>query len=263
MPRSHKSVTGKEKELVLFIQQNEIEIIRMHELASQLNWDSSTAQRALEQLVHHGYLNRVQRGLYCLPTFRDEYIIGQYLLPEGAVAYWTALHRHGLTERFPNVVYMQSPRLKRDTEVFGVRYRFIKVKPEKFTGIITEGFRSRKFRITDREKTIIDCFDLPHYAGEYDDLIRAFAQTDLDAEKLIAYGKVVNNLSAMKRIAFLAELTGKDSLQPFMDEVLSQMNQRYSLFDPSGANQGEFISKWKLRLNISKDALKQIIESTY
>jgi len=74
-----------------------------------------------------------------------------------------------MTDRFPNVMYIQSPKLKRDTEVFGVRYRFIKVKPQKFTGIITEGFRSRKFRITDMEKTVIDCFDLPQYADDYAD----------------------------------------------------------------------------------------------
>lgn len=74
------------------------------------------------------------------------------MLKESAVAYWSALNLHGLTEQIPNIVYLQSIHSKRDKEVFGVRYKFVKVKPKKICGITTLGYGNGEFRITDTEK---------------------------------------------------------------------------------------------------------------
>jgi predicted transcriptional regulator of viral defense system len=258
-----KNLTVDQQKVLKALYEHEVEIFTLSELQSLSEVPAGTRVEIIENLADKNFLSRIERGKYCLPTFRDEYVIGNYLLPEGAIAYWSALHRHGLTERFPNAIFIQSPKLKRNKEVFGVRYQFIKVKPEKFTGITTEGFRGRTFRITDKEKTIMDCFDLQQYAGDYADLIRAFVQGVWDTEKLVRYGKAVNNLAAMKRMAYLAELTQKDDLQEFTGFVLSQMNRRYTPFDPAGPEKGETVKKWKLQLNISNDELVEMIETTY
>ena len=52
----------------------------------------------------------------------------------------------------------------------------------------------------------MDGFDQPQYSGGYAELIRAFMQADLKANKIIAYCKVVNNTAVTKRIGFLSEL---------------------------------------------------------
>jgi len=80
--------------LLKFIQDGELQIFTSNELKQQLtNWSKIDLQVSVEKLINANFLSRIQRALYCLPTFRDEYIIGQYLMPDGAVAYWSALHR--------------------------------------------------------------------------------------------------------------------------------------------------------------------------
>jgi len=83
----------------------------------------------------------IEKGLYVVRNFRDPYVIGTAMLKESAVAYWSALNLHGLTEQIPNIVYLQSIHSKRDKEVFGVRYKFVKVKPKKICGITTQQSR--------------------------------------------------------------------------------------------------------------------------
>jgi len=101
----------------------------------------------------------------------------------------------------------------------------------------------------------VDGFDQPQYSGGYAELIRAFMQADLKANKIIAYCKVVNNTAVTKRIGFLSELFECTSLQEFTAFAKKQVNSKYNLIDPQGNEAGDFISEWKLRLNIGKEQL--------
>ena len=113
------------------------------------------------------------------------------------------------------------------------------------------------------EKTIVDCFDLPQYSGGYAELIRAFAQAELSAEKLASYCLAVGNIAVFKRIGFLAELLNKKNLAPFVEFARTRINRTYNLFDPFGNNTGDPETAWYLRLNLSKDAIKGIIQNIY
>jgi len=94
------------------------------------------------------------------------------------------------------------------------------------------------------------CFELPQYSGGYEELIRAFYEANPNGRKLLKYGKQMNNLSILKRIAFLSELFEMEKLYHFRMEVLKMVNNRYTLFDPIGKNNGSFNCKWKIRCNI-------------
>ena len=126
-------------------------------------------------------------------------------------------------------------------------------------GIKSMGYGQEQFSITDVEKTLLDCFDLPQYSGGYEELIRAFAHAKINGNNLFAYGKQMNNLSVLKRMAYLSELFEMDSLNGFRRNVERIMNERYSLLDPMGENQGAFNAKWKVRVNIGEDKLFEMI----
>ena len=205
----------------------------------------------VENLVCKGFLYRLERGKYCRSTFRDENVIGTFLVSDGAVAYWSALHLHGLTEQFANTVFIQTTRKKKPVSVFGTAYQFIKIHSQKRTGIVYHGYGNYKFPVTDIEKTIVDCFDLPQYSGGYAGLIRAFYDAGLNAKKLIGYCTAVNNIAVIKRLGFLSELFHKEKLLPFVEFARTRINRSYNLFDPFGENTGESESAWYLRLNIS------------
>ena len=153
--------------------------------------------------------------------------------------------------------------MKFDKTVFNVRYNSVTVKPEKMFGAMQMGYGNEAFRVTDAEKTLLDCFDLPQYSGGYAELIRAFHAAKMSSVRLLEYGLKMNNLSILKRMAFLSELFQMNGFTRFQQEVLKRVNQKYTLIDPFGANEGEFNAKWRVRLNISKDNLLDIIQKIY
>jgi predicted transcriptional regulator of viral defense system len=242
---------------------NELSVFNIETLVSLSGKQYVDLKPVLKKLVANEQLSRIEKGLYCVRNFRNPYVIANNLLPESVIAYWSALNLHQLTEQIPNVIYSQSVIQKKDTKVFNVRYKFVTIKQAKFTGISNMGFGNEIFKITDVEKTLLDCFDQPQHSGGYEELIRAMYNAKINCSKLIAYGMQLDNLSILKRIAFLSELFEMTNLSKFRSEVLKLVNKRYTLLDPLGANLGSFNSKWKIRVNIPQENLLSIINKMY
>ena len=124
-------------------------------------------------------------------------------------------------------MFIQTSKPKRNKTVFGTSYKFVNVAASKITGILTQGQGNRKYWITDIEKTIVDCFDLPEHCGGY------------------------------------AELLDKKSLKNFIRYAKQQINKKYNVFDPAGTDNGEFVNGWRLRLNISHEEILDICNKQY
>ena len=85
----------------------------------------------------------------------------------------------------------------------------------------------------------------------------------INTTRLLEYGLKMNNLSVLKRMAFLSELFQMKGFTRFQKEILKLTNQKYSLINPFSKNTGEFNAKWRVRLNISKESLLNIIHNIY
>lgn len=265
MSRTYHSVniSREQQEFLKLITDYEVDIFSISEIEKILNYKFDNLNTILENLANKGFISRIEVGKYCRANFKDEKVIGCYISSNGAVAYWSALNYHGLTEQFPNIVFIQSTKSKKGKDIFGTTYKFVTVLPTKFVGLRDEGYGSRTYKITDIEKTLIDCFDYPQYSGGYAELIRAFNQSKPNSQKLIAYCTAINNRAVTKRIGFLCEILKKDELLPFFQYAKEQVNLRYDLFDPLGNDKGEFVKEWKLRLNISRDEILDICNKLY
>lgn len=246
-----RNISEIQQRFIKLLDDYEIQIFNLAEIESLINEKFPNLNSILQNLAAKGFLTRIERGKYCRSNFRNENVIGCYLAKDGAVAYWSALNRHGLTPRFPNSIFIQTAYNKIEKNVFGTSYTFIQVPHGKMTGVITEGYGNNAFRITDIEKTIIDCFDLPVYSGGLEELLPAFANTNLSGEKLIEYSKAVHNKAALKRTGFLAELLDKKGMKSFIRYAKSELNKSYDIFDPLGERAGEPLGAWKLRLNMT------------
>jgi predicted transcriptional regulator of viral defense system len=252
-----------QSDFIKHLEEEEIQIFEIQNLKNALNLDNRTINEIVENLVVKGFLSRIERGKYCRANFRDENVIGTFLAKESAVAYWSALNLHGLTEQFPNKIFIQTTQLKKEIEFAGTTYQFIKIQVNKRMGIIFSGYGNYKYPVTDIEKTVVDCFDLPQYSGGFAELIRAFYQAKLNAKKLIDYCDAVDNIAVIKRLGFLSELFEKKNLTSFIKFARSKVNRSYNLFDPFGENTGETNSDWCLRMNLSKENISVIVQNQY
>lgn len=258
-----KNLLEDQQQFIRLLDEFEIDIFGIDSIEKTIDFQFSNLNEILENLVEKEFLSRIERGKYCRTNFRNEKVIGCHLVSDGVISYWSALNIHGLTEQFPNTVFIQTTKVKSEKSVFGVTYQFVKINPRKRSNIQYEGFGNHRYTITTIEKTIVDCFDLPQYSGGYSELIRAFNDAELDQDKLIESCEAINNLSAIKRMAFFAELLQKKKLSRFLKFAETKVNPRYILIDPFGPSEGVFNSKWKLRLNITEADILHICNKQY
>lgn len=218
-------------------------------------------EELLRELTNSDYIRTIEKGKYCRHNFADENVIGNFIIKKGGIAYWTAMNYHGLTEQIPNVVYVQTVQNKQNKIIFGVRYKFIQVKEQKLIGFKTIGYGNHQFRITDVEKTIVDCFDLPQYGGGYFEIIKAFNNAKLSAIKMVKYCKAINNIAVTKRLAYLCELLDKPKMEYFIKYAQSICNEKYNLFESDGEPNGTTNRRWRLILNMDEDEIIEIAKS--
>ena len=64
-------------------------------------------------------------------------------------------------------------------------------------------------------------------------------------------------------MGYLAELLDRTDLSDFISFAQENINKKYNLFDPGGENNGEFNNRWRLRMNLDKNSIEEIIQSTY
>lgn len=250
-------------EFMRLLDDYEIDIFRFKEVEELINHQFSNLNEVLENLVQKKFLSRIERGKFCRANFRDEFVIGTFVVKLGAIAYWSALNLHGLTEQFPNTVFIQTIHKKRDKSIFGVDYQFVKIAPGKWKGVIKHGRGNRSYNITDVEKTLVDCFDLQQYSGGYAELIRALERANISSVKMIEYCKAVNNGAATKRIGYLTELLNKKGMKNFIRFAENQVGESYNPLDPQGAEKGFHNARWRLRLNISEAEIMDIVSKPY
>jgi predicted transcriptional regulator of viral defense system len=256
-----KSLTVEQMDFLKYLDNEEIQLFTLESVRKFTGDRAKTPNEIIENLVRKGFLLRLERGKYCRSTFGDENVTGTFIVSDGVIAYWSALHLHGLTEQFSNTVFVQTVFKKNPVTIMGTSYRFVRIAARKRTGISYNGYGNYRYPITDVEKTIADCFDLPQYGGGYAELVRAFAQAKPDAGKLTDYCEAINNIAATKRLGFLAELMEKQGMEDFVRYARTKINRTCNLLNPFGHADGELAGNWNLRLNITKETIRAIVQN--
>jgi predicted transcriptional regulator of viral defense system len=211
----------------------------------------------LSRLEKKGWIERIEKGKYIIIPLGaekgkytlNEFVIGSLLVNPYCVAYWSALNFYGLTEQIPNTVFLQttSRKKKQVTEIFGVRYRIIRIKEEKFFAIRKEWIEHTQVNITNKEKTIIDCLDKPQYCGGIVEVAKALRYGgELNKKKILDYAQKLNNSGVIRRLGYLCDLFGIDIGIP---EIKTR---NYLLLDPTMPHEGTKNAKWRLIINLGE-----------
>lgn len=259
----NKDISRDQLKLLKLLDENEIEFFSLQDIERKFPDKFKDLNKTVKKLADKKLLIRLEKSKYARINFSNEFVTGTFIAPDSAVAYWSAMHKHGLTSRFPSKVFVQTSKRKREKSIRGVSYQFVTISKNKRFGITSMGYGNNKFPITDVEKTIIDCFDLPQYSGGMDNLMQAFALAKLSSPKMIDYAEKFNNISLIKRLGYISELLDKKGMKRFVNYALSKTDNTYVLFEPGGNNAGEFVNKWKIRLNISKESILDMSREIY
>jgi predicted transcriptional regulator of viral defense system len=207
----------------------------------------------LSRLEKQGQIERIEKGKYMIIPLGatkgkytlNEFVLGALLVEPCVISYWSALNYHGLTEQIPLTVFLQTTTRKKKQEItiFGVTYKITRIKKEKLFGTDKIWLEDTPVLITNKEKTIIDCLDKPHYSGGIIETAKALRTKQYDTKKLIDYAQKINNTGVIRRLGYLC-----DTLDISLS--LPQINTRnYLLLDPTLAKTTTKNAKWRLIIN--------------
>lgn len=216
-------------------------------------------QKLLYRMQESNTIERIERGKYLLiPLGADkgsytlhEFVIGSMLMEMYCIAYWSALNYYGLTEQIPTTVFIQTTtrKFQNNMEIFGVKYKVVKVKKEKMFGIKKEWIEENPVNITTKEKTIIDCLDKPQYCGGIVEVAKALKNKELNIAELSSFAEKIGNSGVIRRLGYLCEI-----LNIKID--LPKINTRnYLLLDPTMSRTGKNNARWRLVMNLNEKIL--------
>jgi predicted transcriptional regulator of viral defense system len=114
-------------------------------------------------------------------------------------------------------------------------------------------------QVSDPERTILDGLARPDLCAGVSEVATGLLirKDDLDLKKLAEYAQRLGSQAVVKRLGYLLDFY---SLAP--SEILSrlqgQIGPSYALLDPLLPKSGQFLSRWRLQLNIDTETLKGI-----
>ena len=219
------------------------------------------APQILKRLREKGWLARVARGRFAViplssgttgSTQLHEFAVAMELVQPAAIAYFSALSHHGLTEQLPRTVFVATnhPVRQRRRESLGFSFRIVSLRPHKCFGIEKAWVGDHAFSVTNLEKTIIDALDLPGHAGGLGLVAAALgAHWDrLDEQRLRDYAGRIGNSAAAKRLGFLMETLGLGNAEAVRKAVT--FGTGYPRLDPALPARGTHNRRWGLLLNV-------------
>jgi predicted transcriptional regulator of viral defense system len=216
-----------------------------------------TARKAVIQLVRSGFGVRVYKGLYAAipPEYHDTgYDVDRYILAsriagkDGFLAYHSGLEVHGVAQSSFNTVYSISRRRVRPFSFQGIEYKFI--QSGHFFGVNDVTRDIVKVRVTDKERTILDCIRRPDLCGGLEEVIKSIEMFRLiNTERLAAHLNSYGEQSLIQRAGFVLSLL-KDKMgipDDFLTGLrLSVSKKLYYLVPRMGRGTGRLDRGWNV-----------------
>lgn len=222
----------------------------------------SATYKLLHDLVQKGWLQSLSKGQYLIIPLGagperqytvHEFLIAHYLAPEGYIAYWTALHHHGLTEQIPRTVWVATPKRRKTTKISGVRYEFVTLRPYKVFGQQSVWIEDESVPVADLEKSLVDGLDHPRYCGGIGEVAKAlhtaWVEQEVDLERLTDYAHRMRNRAIFKRLGYLVELLSLPA-EGFTEMWQEALSKGYAQLDPTRPEEGRFDGRWQVQVNV-------------
>jgi predicted transcriptional regulator of viral defense system len=192
-------------------------------ISSQLKISKNYATDILYTLAKKGASVRIGKGLYLLvnpeviygrKTFAEDplAIIDELMARTGRsdyyVAYGSAAQVHGMAHQLPLSLAVAVAKRRKDIDAIGVTVHFVTVRKNRIFGIEKrKHLMDREFRVSDLEKTILDCLERTDMSGGASDVARMIVDSKekVDWKKLVGYARRFNNRALVQRLGYILD----------------------------------------------------------
>ncbi|MBO4741730.1 MAG: hypothetical protein J5605_08865 [Bacteroidales bacterium] len=217
----------------------------------QTTGNESTAKSLLASGINNGTMCRIKKNMYSvtdlatLQCVANKYEIASGISPTAYVAYHSAMEYHGYGHQLFNEVSVISHTTFRTFEFEGTTY--IRRQPTISEGVMTPLLNSL-VRVTDLERTIIDCIDRPKYAGGMEEVLYNLSSISyVDEEKLLRYLEAYKKASLYQKTGYLLSFYRKQMRLStgFFRQCKAQIGKSSRYLTDTSENTA-YVSEWHL-----------------
>jgi len=166
-----------------------------------------SAQELLRNYTKKAWVIQIRRNLYAVTDLATKTImankfeIGSHVSPSSYISYHSALDYHGLAHQQFFTMHVSSESRFNNFGFEDIRYLYCKSN-------IAEGIDvpllNTKVRVTDPERTVIDCLDRIDRAGGLEELVHCLAMINyLNEDKLLYYLDLYKKAFLYKKAGFV------------------------------------------------------------
>jgi len=252
-------------------------IIRPSDVQETLDCTPAYAYQLLHSLENKKWIERVSQGLYQFiplsygypdripPT--NSYVIGASLIEPYYFSYYTSNSHYGFTTQIPYTLFIATIKKKPDFEWSGSNFKFVTLSKNKFFGYRKEVIFDTKVNMAEPEKSLVDSFDKPRYAGGVEQLagITWRGLSRVKKDKLVRYAVKMNSHSLIQRLGFiLSFLAEEDLVKPLSpkleNKLLDHVGGTVIYLDSKRPKTGKLSKNWKIVNNVTRSQLLSEIE---
>ena len=229
--------------------------------------------KVLAAMMEKGMLIKLSRNIYYIvPSSEDArtyipdwHLVAKYLMKgrEYYIGYYSAMQIHGLITQpslreciVTNRQVIPSLRI-----IKNVVFQFVMHKSSRFFGFKNTWINQHeKVMVSDLEKTIVDAVSKPHLSGGMIEIGKAIYETrrKINLDTLISYLTQNESQVAIKRYLFICDLLDVE-WTAHHESMLRNIGSGFSLLDTTGPDQGRKNSRFRLKINIDTESIRNSI----
>lgn len=248
-----KTLSTKEIDLMTRLEFYGREVYAKKEIVSFCG-NSKLAAYLTKKLLEKGRLKKIIKNLYLFVPMKapgglwagNEYLIAK-ALARGAnyyIGYATVFNSYGFTDQVAQMIQVVNDKYSIRKTFLGVRYKLIKVLPNRFFGLETRKIKNEEVVFPTKERAMIDVFEFYDIKKASDILKDQF--TKLNIPLFIEYLKQYPVLGVRRRITFFLEELGVDK------KLLTRIDvgeKGYTPLYDTASNRGKINNIWRIIIN--------------
>ena len=227
-----------------------LKIFHKKEFVSLVKNDN-TAKEILRRYKKQGLISQVRRDLYAVTDLAtkvclaSKYEIACHITQSSCLAYHAALEYHGLAHQVFYLLSVFSGETFQNFDYEGISYIFCPLQSD--TGIIcpvTDSF----VRVTDLERTALDCINRIYLCGGLEELVQCFAIiTYINEGKLLDYLDCINKQVLYQKTGFILSYFKKEmKLSDYFFEYCKSKIGKSTRYLTDTPESDTYFKEWKL-----------------
>lgn len=264
-----RSLTPVEARVVLTLEAERREDLSVQTIQDAAGISRGHARKIAASLQRKGWIQAVGRGRYLLNSAErgpdalpdtDPLRVGSRITRPYYFAYGTAANLRGLTTQTPRVYLLASPTRRQTKLARPVRFHVVPLAPHKFFGFEETDRRGTRIRISDLEKTVLDCLDRPDLCGGLPGIVHVLtaARPHLSMGRLVEYLGRFKNHSLAQRLGYLLEHARLvKPASPYARRLHALIGKSFVPLDPRRPRTPalSYDHRWRIIQNVSDERL--------